>query len=82
LLNDVQKKLVESYAYSALDSVWEKREKEVRIGLSATMGSFVPRPFLLPVFDHFQYANMERKAWESWSHAVRSGRQRVDTWGR
>ena len=30
LLNDVQKKLIETYAYSALDSFWEKREKEVR----------------------------------------------------
>ena len=59
LLNDVQKKLVESYAYSALDSFWEKREKEVRIGLSATVGSFIPRPFPPPVFDRFQYANME-----------------------
>ena len=31
LLNDVQKKLIESYAYSALDSYWEKRAKEVRM---------------------------------------------------
>ena len=29
LLSDVKKKLIESYAYSALDSFWEKREKEV-----------------------------------------------------
>ena len=35
LLNDVQKKLIESYAYPTLDSFWEKRVKEVWI-----MGSF------------------------------------------
>ena len=31
LLNDVQKKLIESYAYPTLDSFWEKRAKEVRM---------------------------------------------------
>ncbi len=30
LLNDVQKKLVEAYAFCALDNFWEKRDKEVR----------------------------------------------------
>jgi len=36
------------------------------------------RPFPPPVFDHLQYANMER---EIWSCVVMSDRQRVDTWG-
>jgi len=40
--------------------------------------SLFPRPFPPPVFDHLQYANMER---EIWSCVVMSDRQRVDTWG-
>ena len=31
LLNDVQKKLIEAYSYSVLDSFWDKREKEVSL---------------------------------------------------
>ena len=40
--------------------------------------SLVPRPFPPPVFDCLQYANMGGKAWEIWSRAVISGRQKVD----
>jgi len=43
--------------------------------------SLVPRPFPRPLFDCLQYANMEGKAWEIWSHPVTSGRQMVDTRG-
>jgi len=44
--------------------------------------SLVPRLFPPPVFDRLLYANMEGdSAWEIWSHAVTSSRQRVDTQG-
>ena len=51
--------------------------------LDRTWGKFslVPRPFPPPVFDRLQYANTEGKAWEIWSCAVTSGRQKVDTRG-
>ena len=43
--------------------------------------SFIPRPFPSLAFDCLQYANTEGEAWEIWSHAISSGRQRVVTWG-
>jgi len=43
--------------------------------------NLVPRLFPSPVFDCLQYANTGGKAWEIWSRAVMSGRQKVDTRG-
>ena len=55
---------------------------EVCVRYTCVWCSLVPRPFPPPVFDRLQCANTEGKAWEIWSCAVTSCRQKIDTQGR